>query len=89
MQQAIIDWKNLRQGKWQSVQSYTQYFRKKVLTLGIPLYTQENILKYISDFHIYLQHTILMFNLTSLDEIFIQATHLESRGKNFNDGFST
>ena len=39
MQQPIMDWKNLRQKKGQSVQEYTQEFRKKALALGIPLYT--------------------------------------------------
>jgi hypothetical protein len=54
MQQAIMDWKNLRQAKGQSIQSYTQEFRKKDLTLGIPLYTQETLLKYIGGLHSYL-----------------------------------
>ena len=40
MQQVVMDWKNLRYGKWQNVQEYTQVFRKKALTLGIPLYTK-------------------------------------------------
>jgi hypothetical protein len=31
MQQAMMDWQNLRQGKGQSVQEYTQEFRKKSL----------------------------------------------------------
>eukprot|EP00253_Pinus_taeda_P026350 PITA_26350 len=34
--------------------------------------------------HSYLRYTILMFNLTSIDEVSIQATHLEVRGKNVN-----
>ena len=32
--------------------------------------------------HSYLRHTILMFNPTSLDDVLVQATHLEARGKN-------
>jgi hypothetical protein len=47
MQQKIMDWKNLRQNRGQNVQYYTQGFRKRALTLGIPLYTQETLLKYI------------------------------------------
>ena len=47
MQQAMMDWQNLRQGKGQSVQEYTQEFGKRALVLGIPLYTQETLLKYI------------------------------------------
>jgi len=40
MQQAIMDWKNLRQNKGQKVKDYTQEFIKRGLKLGIPLYTQ-------------------------------------------------
>ena len=47
IQQAMMDWKNLKQGKGQNVQEYTQEFRKRDLILGIPLYTQEIILKFI------------------------------------------
>ena len=47
MKQAIIDWKNLWQKKGQSVQVYTQEFRKKALALGISNYTQETLLKFI------------------------------------------
>jgi len=31
-----------------------------------------------------MRHTILIFIPTSIDEIFVQATHLEARGKNGN-----
>jgi len=31
-----------------------------------------------------MRHTILMFNPTSIDEVSVQATHLEARGKNGN-----
>ena len=45
------------------------------------------MLKYIGGLHSYLRHTILMFNPTSLDEVCVQATHLEARGKNtFEEG---
>jgi len=43
--------------------------------------------KYIGGLHSYLQHTILIFNPTSLDEVCVQTTHLESRGKNVNVDF--
>ena len=62
MQQEMMNWQCLRQSKGQSVQEYTQIFRKKDLNLGIPLYTQETLLKYISGLHSYLKHTILMLN---------------------------
>ena len=84
----MIDWQNLRQGKGQSVQEYTQEFKKRDLVLGIPLYTQETILKYIGGLHSYLRHMILMFNLTNLDEVCVQATHMESKGKNTKENFS-
>ena len=35
MQQVVIDWQHLRQGKGQSVQDFTQEFRNKELALGI------------------------------------------------------
>jgi len=31
-----------------------------------------------------MRHTILMFNPTSIDEVSVQATHLEARGNNGN-----
>jgi hypothetical protein len=50
--------------------------------LGIPLHTPETHLKYIGGMHSYLRHTILMFNPTNIEEVSIQATHLESnKGK--------
>jgi len=46
------------------------------------LYTRETLLKYISGMHLYLLHTILMFNPINIDKVFIQATYLEaSKGK--------
>jgi hypothetical protein len=81
----MMDWQNLRQGKGQSVQEYTQEFRKRALILGIPLYTQETLLKYIGGLHSYLRHMILMFNPNNLDEVCVQATHIESKGKSVHD----
>ena len=54
------------------------------MILRIYLDSPETLLKYIGGLHIYLKHNILMFNLTSIDEVSIQATHLEARGKNVN-----
>ena len=31
---------------------------------------------------------ILMFNLTNLDEVCVQATHIETKGKNTKENFS-
>jgi hypothetical protein len=84
----MMDWHNLRQGKGQSVQEYTQEFRKRALILGIPLYTQETLLKCIGGLHSYLHHMILMFNPTNLDEVCVQATHIETKGKNTKEKIS-
>ena len=43
------------------------------------------MLKYIEGLHRYLKHNILLFNPKSLDEVCVQATHLEARGKNISD----
>ncbi|XP_057844927.2 uncharacterized protein LOC131054430 [Cryptomeria japonica] len=76
------------QGKGQSVQDYTHEFRKKAIALNVPLYTQDMLLKYIGGLHSYLRHSILVLNPNNLDEVGVQATHLESRGKgSFIDKF--
>ena len=84
MQQAMMSWQTLRQLKGKSVQGYTQEFQKRALMLGISLDSPETLLEYIGGLHKYMRHTILMFNPTSIDEVFVQATHLEARGKNGN-----
>lgn len=73
-----MDWQNLRKKKGYNVQHYTQEFRKEALTLGIPLYMKETLSKYVCGLHSYLRHTILMFNPTNLDEVCVQASHIES-----------
>jgi hypothetical protein len=77
----MMEWKNLRQSKGQNVRSFTEEFRKKALALNIPLDSYETLMKYIGTFHSYILHTFLLFNPTSLDEVCVQATHLENRGK--------
>ena len=52
------------------------------MIFGIDLSSQDTLLKYIGGLHSYLRHTILMFNPTKLDEVCVQSTHLEARGKN-------
>ena len=81
MQQLMMNWQHFRQGKGQSVQDYTHEFRKKAISLNVPLYTQDTLLKYIGGLHSYLRHSILILNPCNLDEVCVQATHLESRGK--------
>ena len=63
------------------MEDYTHELRRRALILGINSYSQETLLKYIWGFQGYLRHTILMFNPTNLDEVCVQATHLEARGK--------
>ena len=43
----------------------------------------------IGGLHSYLHHTILMFNPTNLEEVCVQATHIESKGKSAHDNFSS
>ena len=83
----MMDWKNLRQCKGRNVQEYTQEFIKRGLILGITLYTQETLLKFVGGLHSYLHHTIFMFNPTNLDEVCVKATHIESKGKSAHDKF--
>lgn len=85
MQKAVMNWQSLRQEKGQSVQEYTQEFRKRALIFGVPLYTQETLLKYIGGLHENLRHTILMFNPTNFDEVSVQAIHLETGSRNSHD----
>ena len=82
VQKAMMEWKNLRQGKDQSVQSFTQEFRKQAFALNIRIDSHETLMKYIGALHSYIRHTLLLFNPTNLDEVCVQANHLERRGKN-------
>jgi hypothetical protein len=89
MQQEMMNWQSLRQAKGQSVQEYTQAFCKKALILGIPLYTQKTLLKYIGGLHSYLKHTIIMLNPSNFDEVCVQSIHIESGKRNVSDNVST
>jgi hypothetical protein len=77
----MMEWQTLRQSKGQTVQSFTEEFRKNALALNIPLDSYETLIKYIGALQSYIRHTFLLFNLTSLDEVCVQATHLENMGK--------
>ena len=77
----VIDWKNFKQLKGKNVQVYTQEIRIIALLLGVYFHSQDSFLKYIGGLHTYLRDITLMFNRTSLDEVCVQATHLEVRGK--------
>jgi hypothetical protein len=56
--------------------------------LGIPLYTQQTLLKYIGGLHSYLKHTILMLNPSNFDEVCVQAIDIESSKGNVVDSVS-
>jgi hypothetical protein len=45
----------------------------------------ETLMKYIGALHSYIRHIFLLFNPTSLDEVCVQATHLENRGKHVQE----
>jgi hypothetical protein len=81
----MMEWKTLRQSKGQTVQSFMGEFRNKALALNIPLDSYETLMKYIGTLQSYIHHTLLLFNPTSVDEVCVQATHLENRGKNVQD----
>jgi len=85
MQKSIMNWHNFRQLKGRNVQYYTQEFRKRCLMISVDLQSQDTLLKYIGGLHGYLRHIILMFNPSNLDDVCVQATHLEARGKNTSE----
>jgi hypothetical protein len=82
LHKVMMEWKTLRKSKGQTIQSFIEEFRKKSLALNIPLDSYETLMKYIGVLHSYICHTLLLFNPTCLDEVYVQATHLESRDKN-------
>ena len=74
---SIIEWLNLIQLKGENVQAYMHEFKMKYLALETPLHTPETLLMCIGGLHSYHCHTILMFNLTNIDELSVQDTHME------------
>jgi hypothetical protein len=85
LHKVMMEWKTLRKSKGQAVQSFTKEFRKKDLSLNIPLDSYETLMKYIGSLHNYTHHTFLLFNPTSLDEFFVQDTHLVNKGKHVQE----
>lgn len=45
--------------------------------------SKETLLNYIGILHLYLQHTLLMFNLDDFDQVCVKAIHIESGGRPF------
>jgi hypothetical protein len=75
----LIEWKSLKLRKGQTVQEYTNEFRKMALMLNIPLHTQETLMKYIGGLPAHIRNIVFMFGPTNLDEVYVQATYIEAR----------
>jgi hypothetical protein len=85
LHKAMMEWKTLRKSKGQIVQSFIEEFRKKGVALNIPLDSYETLMKYIGTLQNYIHHTLLLFNHTILDDVCVQATHLENGGKHVQE----
>jgi hypothetical protein len=85
LHKSIMEWKNLRKSKGQTVQSFIEEIRKKAPVLNIPLDSYENLMKYIGALRSYICHDFLLFNHTSLDKVCVQDTRLENRGKHVQE----
>jgi hypothetical protein len=77
-EKALIEWKSLKLWKRQSVQEYTNEFRKMDLMLDVPLTTQETLMKYIAGFLAYIHNTVFMFGPNNIDEVSVQETYIET-----------
>jgi hypothetical protein len=73
----LIEWQGIKLRKGQTVQEYTDEFRKMELMLDIPLHTQETLMKYIGGLSTHIHNIVFMFGPTNLDEVFVQATYIE------------
>jgi hypothetical protein len=76
-EKALIEWKYLKLRKGQTVQEYTDGFRKMALMLDIPLHTQETLMKYIGGLPAYIRNNVFMFGPTNIDEVYVQGTYIE------------
>jgi hypothetical protein len=77
-EKALIEWKDLKLRKGQTVQEYTDGFHKMALMLDIPLHTQETLMKYIGGLPTHIRNIVFMFGPTNLDEVFFQETYIEA-----------
>jgi hypothetical protein len=77
-EKALIEWQSLKLRKGQSVQEFTDGFRKMALMLDIPLQTQETLMKYIGGLPAHIRNIVFMFGPTNLDEVSVQATYIEA-----------
>jgi len=77
-EKALIEWQSLKLRKGQTVQEYTDGFRKMALMLDIPLQTKETLMKYIGGLPVHIRNIVFMFGPTNLDEVSVQATYIEA-----------
>jgi hypothetical protein len=77
-EKALIEWQSLKLRKGQTVQEYTDGFRKMALMLDIPLQTQETLMKYIGGLPAHIRNIFFMFGPSNLDEVSVQATYIEA-----------
>jgi hypothetical protein len=77
-EKVLIEWQALKLRKGQTVQKYTDGFRKMALMLYIPLHTQETLMKYIGGLPAHIRNIVFMFGPTNLDEVSIQVTYIEA-----------
>jgi hypothetical protein len=75
---ALIEWQALKLIKVQTMQEYTDGFRKMALMLDIPLHTQETLMKYIGGLPAHIRNIVFIFGPTNLDEVFVQARYIEA-----------
>ena len=52
----LIEWKSLKLRKGQTMQEYTDGFRKMALMLDIPLHTHETFMKYIGGLPVHIRN---------------------------------
>jgi hypothetical protein len=76
-EKALIEWQGIKLRKGQTMQEYTDEFRKMTLMLDIPLHTQETLMKYIGGLPAHIRNTVFMFGPTNINEVSIQATYIE------------
>jgi hypothetical protein len=76
-EKALIEWKDLKLRKGQTMQEYTDGFRKMALMLDIPLHTQEILMKYIGGLPTHVTNIVFMFVPTNLYEVYVQSTYIE------------
>jgi hypothetical protein len=78
-EKSLIEWKSLKLRGGQTMQEYTNEFRKMELMLDIPLHTQETFMKYIGGLPAHICNIVFMFGPTNIDEVYVQETYIEAR----------